>query len=86
MVSSLILVIPQEVFRYMVQIRYGPDDETLQGKAMIRPPQNDQENSDNTEEYPDSFSDVTTNEDTEGDYQLAYKPYVDPVPHKTKQY
>ena len=56
----------------MIQIRYGPDDETLQG--VIRPPQNDQENSDNTEEYPDSLSDVTTNEDTEEDYQSAESP------------
>ena len=53
----------------MIQTRYGPDDETLQG--VIRPPQNDQENPNNPEEYPDSLGDVTADGDTDDDFQSA---------------
>ena len=53
----------------MVQIRYGPDDETLQG--VIRPPQNDQENPDNTEEdfqsAESSSSQTSSDDDTDDD-------------------
>ena len=53
----------------MIQIGYGPDDETLQG--VIRPPQNDRENPDNPDGYPDSLSDVTADGDTDDDFQSA---------------
>ena len=50
----------------MVQIRYNPDDETLQG--VITPPQNDQEGAEHTEKDPDSSGDDAADEDTEEEF------------------